>query len=58
MSNRTDSLSRGDEHRNQRRLRLREIVSRDRAIAGLDLADTVQELAVVDHDGRCLPARG
>ena len=58
MSNRTEQLSRGDEHRNQRRLRLREIVSRDRAIVGLDLADTVQELVVVDHDGAVLARKG
>jgi hypothetical protein len=42
MSNRTE-LSRGDARRNDRRRLLREIVSRDRAICGIDLADEVQE---------------
>jgi transposase len=51
-------LSRGDARRNDRRRRLREIVSRDRAICGIDLADEVQELVVVDHDGAVLGRRG
>ncbi len=57
MSNRTE-LSRGDARRNDRRRQLREIVSRDRAICGIDLADQVQELVVVDHDGAVLGRRG
>ena len=57
MGNRTE-LSRGDVRRNDRRRRLREIVSRDRAICGIDLADEVQELVVVDHDGAVLGRRG
>jgi transposase len=57
MSNRTE-LSRGDARRNDRRRQLREIVSRDRAICGIDLADEVQELVVVDHDGAVLGRRG
>ena len=58
MSNRTEQLSRGDARRNDRRQRLREMVARERAICGIDLADTVQELAVVDHDGAVLARRG
>jgi transposase len=58
MGNRTELLSRGDARRNDRRQGLREIVSRDRAICGIDLADTVQEVVVVDHDGRVLARRG
>lgn len=57
MSNGTE-LSRGDARRNDRRRRLREIVARDRAICGIDLADRVQELVVVDHDGAVLARRG
>lgn len=57
MSNGTH-LSRGDARRNDRRRRLREIVSRDRAICGIDLADRVQELVVADHDGAVLARRG
>ena len=57
MSNRTE-LSRGDVRRNDRRQRLREVVSRDRAICGIDLADEVQELVVTDHDGAVLARRG
>lgn len=57
MGNRTE-LSRGDARRNDRRRRLREIVSRDRAICGIDLADEVQELVVTDHDGTVLARRG
>jgi transposase len=57
MGNRIE-LSRGDVRRNDRRRRLREMVSRDRAICGIDLADEVQELVVVDHDGAVLGRRG
>lgn len=57
MSNGTE-LSRGDARRNDRRRRLRAMVSRDRAICGIDLADQVQELVVVDHDGAVLARRG
>ena len=58
MGNRTEQLSRGDARRNDRRHRLREIVARDRAICGIDLADSVQELVVVDHDGAVLARKG
>lgn len=51
-------LSQGDVRRNERRRRLREIVARDRAICGVDLADRVQELVVVDHDGAVVARRG
>jgi transposase len=57
MGNGTE-LSRGDVRRNDRRRRLREIVARDRAICGIDLADEAQELVVVDHDGAVLGRRG
>jgi transposase len=57
MEHRTE-LSRGDARRNDRRRRLREIVSRERAICGIDLADAIQELVVADHDGRVLARRG
>jgi transposase len=57
MENRTE-LSRGDARRNDRRRRLREVVSRERAICGIDLADEVQELVVTDHDGTVLARRG
>lgn len=50
-------LSRGDARRNDRRGRLRELVSRDRAVTGIDLADKVQEVVVVDHDGVVLARR-
>jgi transposase len=52
-----NGLSRGDARRNARLLRLRGIVRRDRAILGIDLADTTQVLAVCDHDSRVLARR-
>lgn len=58
MEHTTDLLSRGDVRRNDRRRLLRELVSRDRAICGIDLADRIQELVVVDHDGVVLVRRG
>ncbi len=57
MEHRTE-LSRGDVRRNDRRRQLREIVTRERAICGIDLADEVQELVVTDHDGTVLARRG
>jgi transposase len=57
MEHRTE-LSRGDVRRNDRRHQLREMVSRERAICGIDLADEVQELVVTDHDGRVFARRG
>jgi transposase len=56
MGNGTE-LSRGDARRNDRRRRLREIVAHERAICGIDLADRVQELVVVDHDGAVVARR-
>lgn len=50
-------LSRGDARRNDRRRRLRGLVSHDRAVTGIDLADKVQEVVVVDHDGVVLARR-
>jgi transposase len=57
MEHRTE-LSRGDVRRNGRRRLLREIVSREYAVCGIDLADEVQELVVTDHDGTVLARRG
>jgi transposase len=57
MENRTE-LSRGDVRHNDRRRGLRAMVSRDRAVCGVDLADRVQELVVTDHDGAVLARRG
>jgi transposase len=50
-------LSRGDKRRNERLVRLRELVPVDNAILGIDLADTKQAVVVTDHDSRVL-ARG
>lgn len=50
-------LSRGDARRNDRRRQLRRLVSHDRAVTGIDLADKVQEVVVVDHDGVVLARR-
>lgn len=50
MPNRNSQLSRGDVRRNTTRRRLRELVAKDRAIVGIDLADKVQEVVVCDHD--------
>ena len=47
-------LTRGDRRRNGRRARLRELLPRDGAVIGIDLAEDKQALAVVDHDGRVL----
>lgn len=58
MEHTTGLLSRGDVRRNDHRRRLRQLVSKDRAICGIDLADSVQELVVTDHDGVVLARRG
>lgn len=47
-------LSRGDNRRNARLARLREVLPRDHAVLGLDLADHKQVLALTDHDSRVL----
>jgi transposase len=46
--------SRGDRRRNARKARLRQLVPREYAIVGVDLADEKQVFAVCDHDGRVI----
>ena len=46
--------TRGDRRRNARRERLREMLPRDGAVIGIDLAEDKQAIAVVDHDVRVL----
>src|SRR5712691_2615157 len=46
--------TRGDRRRNARRERLREMLPRDGAVIGIDLAEDKQAVAVVDHDVRVL----
>ena len=46
--------TRGDRRRNGRRERLREMLPRDGAVIGIDLAEDKQAIAVVDHDVRVL----
>ena len=50
-------LSRGDNRRNARIGRLREVLARDRAVLALDLADDKQVFALTDHDSRVLARR-
>jgi transposase len=50
-------LSRGDLRRNARLERLRGVVSRDRAVLAVDLADDTQVVVVCDHDSRVLARR-
>jgi transposase len=50
-------LSRGDLRRNARLERLRGVVSRDRAVLAVDLADDKQVVVVCDHDSRVLARR-
>jgi transposase len=47
-------MTRGDRRRNARRERLRELLPRDGAVIGIDLAEEKQALAVIDHDVRVL----
>jgi hypothetical protein len=49
-----NGTTRGDRKRNARRERLRELLPRDGAVIGIDLAEDKQALAVVDHDVRVL----
>ncbi|MGV9795623.1 IS110 family transposase [Gordonia sp. NPDC003422] len=56
MSDRS-RLSRGDKRRNARIARLREIVTRDNAVLGLDLASSKQVVVVTDHDSQVLARR-
>ena len=46
--------TRGDRRRNERRERLRRVLSRDGAVIGIDLAEEKQAIAVIDHDVRVL----
>lgn len=57
MNNDNSDLSRGDVRRNQQQRRLRDIVASDRAIVGIDLAESVQEIVVCDHDNVVLARR-
>jgi hypothetical protein len=50
-------MARGDRRRNARRERLRELLPRDGAVIGIDLAEDKQALAVVDHDVRVLAGK-
>lgn len=50
-------LSRGDRRRNERLSRLRKIVSKDRAVIGIDLADDKQAVVVCDQDSVVLARR-
>src|SRR5262252_44105 len=47
-------MTRGDRRRNARRERLRGLLPRDGAVAGIDLGEDKQALAVIDHDVRVL----
>jgi transposase len=49
-----NGMTRGDRRRNARRERLRGLLPRDGAVAGIDLAEEKQALAVIDHDVRVL----
>src|SRR5580704_14600123 len=49
-----NGTTRRDRRRNARRERLRELLPRDGAVIGIDLAEDKQALAVVDHDVRVL----
>jgi transposase len=49
-----NGTTRGDRKRNARRERLRQLLPRDGAVIGIDLAEDKQALAVVDHDVRVL----
>jgi transposase len=50
-------LTRGDRRRNARKAGLRALVPAVNAVAGLDLGENRQAVAVVDHDGRVLARR-
>jgi transposase len=47
-------MTSGDRRRNQRRLRLRELMPRDGVVIGIDLGEDKQAVAVIDHDVRVL----
>ena len=50
-------VSRGDKRRNERLAELRGLVTRENAIAGIDLAEDNQAVVVTDHDSRVLARR-
>jgi transposase len=50
-------LSRGDNRRNARLTRLRQVLPREHAILALDLADDKQVFALTDHDSQVLARR-
>jgi transposase len=50
----SSGTTRGDRRRNARRERLRELLPRDGAVIGIDLAEDKQALAVTGHDVRVL----
>jgi transposase len=50
-------LSRGDLRRNARLDRLRRVISADRAVLAVDLADDKQVLVLTDHDSKVLARR-
>lgn len=56
MSNRR-TLTRGDRRRNEKLARLRQIVRRDLAVVGVDLASAKQAAVVADHDSVTLGRR-
>jgi transposase len=47
-------MTRGDRKRNARRERLRNLLPRDGAVIGIDLAEDKQALGVIDHDVRVI----
>jgi transposase len=54
VSKGSGGVTRGDRRRNARRERLRGLLPRDGAVAGIDLGEVKQAIAVVDHDGQVL----
>jgi transposase len=56
VSHRTQ-LSRGDRNRNARLARLREALPASNAVVGIDLADRVQALVVMDHESNVIARR-
>lgn len=50
-------LTRGDNRRNARLVRLRELLPREHAVLALDLADAKQVFALTDHDSKVLGRR-
>lgn len=50
-------LSRGDNRRNARLGRLRQVLPREHAVLAVDLADDKQVFALTDHDSQVLARR-